>query len=59
MLTAQRWIADTLGDRRLGLPDLCRIAGGCANQGLRVLVQWSLPVCLPACLDRYRWRKYG
>jgi hypothetical protein len=50
MLTAQRWVGDTLGDRRLGLPDLYRIVSGCANQGLRVLVQWSLPVYLSACL---------
>jgi hypothetical protein len=30
------------------LPELSRIANGCANQGLRVLVQRFLPVCLPA-----------
>ena len=47
MLTAQRWVGDTHGDWRLGLPELCRIVSGCANQGLRVLVQWSLPGCLP------------
>ena len=44
MMTAQRWVGDTYGDRRLGLPDLRFIASGCANQGLRVLVQRSLPV---------------
>ena len=36
MLTAQRWIGDTLGVRRLGPTDLCRIARGCGNQALRV-----------------------
>jgi hypothetical protein len=38
MLTAQRWVGDTHGDLWLGLPNLCRIVSGCANQGLRVLV---------------------
>ena len=50
MMTAQRWVGDTHGDRRLGLPDLRCIVSGCANQGLRVLVQRSLPACLPASL---------
>jgi len=50
MMTAQRWVGDTHGDRQLGLPDLRCIVSGCANQGLRVLVQWFLPVCLSACL---------
>lgn len=48
MLTAQRWIGDTLGNRRLGPSDLCQIACGCENQGLRVLLQWSLSGCQPA-----------
>lgn len=50
MMTVQRWVGDTHGDRRLGLPDLRCIVSGCANQGLRVLVQWSLPACLSACI---------
>ncbi len=50
MLTAQRWVGDTLGDRRLGLPELSHCQRMC-KPGAAGLGSVLL-ACLPACLDR-------